>query len=74
VKLFKKQYEPTLTVPPSETPYFLENTNPHKKFMAGYAGHVPSLLFQFGQSYTPATNEALNIFTDQYDKHKLSSI
>jgi len=42
--------------------------------MAGYAGHVPNLLFQFGQSYTPSTNDALNIFTDQLQKHKLNSI
>ncbi|CAH1714399.1 protein FAM166B [Aphis gossypii] len=74
VKLFKEQYEPTLPSPPSLTPYFLENGNPHKKFMVGYAGHVPNLLFQFGQSYTPSTNDALNIFTDQLEKHKLNSI
>jgi len=39
--------------------------------MAGYGGHVPSLLFEFGQSYTPATKKALNNFTDQHTKNKL---
>jgi len=71
-KLFKEQYKKTSPIPPSDTTYFLENGNPYKKFMAGYAGHVPSLLFEFGQSYTPATKDALNKFTDQYVEHKLS--
>jgi len=59
-------------IPPTDTTYFLENGNHHKKFMVGYAGHVPNLLHEFGHSYTPATKDALNIFTDQYKKHKLT--
>ncbi|KAL4148311.1 hypothetical protein QTP88_002583 [Uroleucon formosanum] len=69
-KLFKKKYKSTLPIPPNDTTYFLENRNPHKKFMAGYTGHVPKLIFEFGQSYTPATKDALNIFTEEYVKHK----
>ncbi|XP_060856679.1 CIMIP2 protein GA14893 [Metopolophium dirhodum] len=69
-KVFKQQYKPTSPIPPTKKTYFLENGNPHKKCMAGYAGHVPGLLFEFGQSNTPATIDALNKFTDRYVKHK----
>jgi len=68
-KLFKRQHKPTSPIPPSKKTSFLENGNPHKKCMAGYAGHMPGLLFEFGQSNTPATIDALNKFTDQYVKH-----
>ncbi|XP_022174681.1 protein FAM166B [Myzus persicae] len=70
-ELFKEQYTKTVPIPPTDTIYFLENGNPHKKFMAGYAGHVPNLMFEFGQPYTPSTENALNVFTDEYKKHKL---
>ncbi|CAI6369724.1 unnamed protein product [Macrosiphum euphorbiae] len=73
-KVFKQQYKQTSPSPPSKKTYFLENGNPQKTCMAGYAGHVPGLLFEFGQSNTPATIDALNKFTDRYVKHKFQYI
>lgn len=60
-------------MPPSGTPYFLDNENPHKKFMNGYTGHVPFLTFQHSLSYTPATNVALKLFTTRYENLKSNS-
>lgn len=72
-KLFKEKYEPRPAVPPSGTPYFLENENPHKRFMTGFAGHVPNLIYCNGVSYNPATNQALKVFTTRYEKLKTNS-
>jgi len=67
---FKEMYKQHLPTPPSATPYFLENDNPHKKFIAGYNGHVPNLLFVHSYSYTPGTNRALKLFTTRYNWRK----
>lgn len=73
VEVFREMYEQHLPMPPSATPYFLRNDDPHKKFMSGYAGHVPNNAFQHGLSYAPATNEALKTFTARYDRLRASA-
>lgn len=72
MKKIKETYQRQLPMPPSETPYFLENGNPHKMFMTGYTGHVPDLKFVNGLAYGAATNDALRSFTTRRERRKAS--
>lgn len=58
---------------PSNKAYFLNNEDSQKRFMAGYKGHVPNLMYLNGISYNPGTNEALKLFTTRYEKLKMNS-
>lgn len=73
MKKIKEMYQRQLPMPPSETPYFLENGNPHKRFMIGYTGHVPDLKFVNGLTYSVATNNALRSFTTRHERRKASA-
>ncbi|XP_012270479.1 UPF0605 protein CG18335 [Orussus abietinus] len=48
------------------SPYFMENTNPNKFFISGYAGHIPYGYAHFGTTNVPMTNSSLCEFTTNY--------
>lgn len=73
MKKIKETYQRQLPMPPSETPYFLENENPQKKFMTGYTGHVPDLRSVNGMPYDVATNDALKTFTTRHERRKAAA-
>lgn len=65
IELYKYK-KPTRPIAPP----FMDMENPDKYFKQGYAGHVPNLNFCVGTSNSPATNEALRLFTSRYEKQK----
>ncbi|XP_076161676.1 CIMIP2 protein CG18335-like isoform X2 [Ptiloglossa arizonensis] len=54
----------------SPSPYFMNNADPKKYFINGYAGHIPYGYSHFGASNIPATNSALCDFTTNYRKRQ----
>lgn len=73
VRRIREAYQRQLPMPPSETPYFLADDNPHKTFMAGYMGHVPCLRYTSGRTYGATANEALRSFTAQHERRKANA-
>lgn len=69
---FTEKYEHKLPMPPSATPYFLDNGDPYKNFVPGYCGHVPNLCAVYGHSYSPSTTRALDSFTARHEEYKAS--
>ncbi|XP_014608476.1 PREDICTED: UPF0605 protein CG18335-like [Polistes canadensis] len=65
-----EQYEVPRDHAPS--PYFMDNANPTKYFISGYAGHIPYGYAHFGATNVPATNSALCDFTSNY-RHRQST-
>ncbi|XP_026862300.2 protein FAM166B [Electrophorus electricus] len=44
---------------PQGSPYFIEDSSPHKYFISGFTGYVPKARFLIGTSYPVTTNKAL---------------
>ncbi|KAB5543792.1 hypothetical protein PHYPO_G00083700 [Pangasianodon hypophthalmus] len=50
---------------PLDSPYSMEDSNPHKHFISGFTGYVPKAKFLIGSSYPKTTNKALIQFGKQ---------
>jgi len=50
------------------TPYFMDNENPHKRYMSGYTGFVPRSRGLLGCGYPLITHRALCEFTDDMEQ------
>lgn len=72
-EFIKEKYKQRQAMAPKTKAYSLENEDPQKRFMSKYSGHVPNLKYNYGISYSPATNEALKLFTTRYEKLKMNS-
>lgn len=44
---------------PKGSPYFMEDSSPHKYFISGFTGYVPKSRFLIGSGYPITTNKAL---------------
>ncbi|XP_050529623.1 protein FAM166B isoform X2 [Daktulosphaira vitifoliae] len=67
-KKFIEENRQHLPMPPSGSPYFIDNASVHKTFMSGYSGHVPRLPIYHGLSYSIAVKKALCEFTTRYNR------
>ncbi|BES92878.1 UPF0605 protein [Nesidiocoris tenuis] len=56
----------------SQSPYFMEVLNPKKFFIPGFAGHIPFVHSQCGQSFSLESNASLRDFTTNY-RRRLST-
>lgn len=65
-------YEPSAPFIPMERPYFMDDNNPHKYFISGFAGHVPKARFLFGNGYPITTKKALIQFGKQLRNEPIS--
>ncbi|XP_076876484.1 ciliary microtubule inner protein 2B [Brachyhypopomus gauderio] len=52
-------YEAVGAWKPQGSPYFIEDSSPHKYFISGFTGYVPKARFLIGTSYPITTNKAL---------------
>ncbi|KAK3591457.1 hypothetical protein CHS0354_033458 [Potamilus streckersoni] len=59
-----KPYMSPSFVKSAESPFYMSNNNPMKKFMSGYTGFVPRARQRLGMGYPIITHKALNEFTD----------
>ncbi|NP_001076489.2 ciliary microtubule inner protein 2B [Danio rerio] len=50
---------------PPGSPYFMEDSSPHKYFISGFTGYVPKARFLFGTGYPTITNKALIQFSKE---------
>ncbi|XP_068561892.1 ciliary microtubule inner protein 2B [Cebidichthys violaceus] len=56
---------PLKSFTPTGEPYLMDDENPHKYFISGFTGHVPTSRFLFGKGYPISTNQALIQFGKQ---------
>ncbi|KAK9880198.1 hypothetical protein WA026_010070 [Henosepilachna vigintioctopunctata] len=52
----------------SQSPYFMDSTDPEKKQIKGFTGHIPFGYASFGKTNEAMTNSALCEFTSNYRK------
>ncbi|XP_047424974.1 protein FAM166B [Mugil cephalus] len=67
-------YKPLKPFVPTGKPYFMEDDNPQKYFIPGFAGHVPKSRFLFGKVYPIITNQALTEFGKQHSYFKSKDV
>ncbi|KAM9338422.1 ciliary microtubule inner protein 2B [Symphorus nematophorus] len=58
-------YKPLKSYTPPGRPYCMDDDNPHKYLISGFAGHVPKYRFLIGKGYPIMTNQALIHFGKQ---------
>ena len=68
-----KPYIPKNSPQHTMSPFFMENSNPDKRFVSGYTGFVPRARGLLGAGYPFITYMALNEFTDHVTRHKALS-
>ncbi|KAH8280437.1 hypothetical protein KR018_007317 [Drosophila ironensis] len=55
------------------TPHFMDDEDPEKFIINGYAGHIPMSVVRFGESNKVLTNRALSSFSDYMYKRQRDS-
>ena len=58
-------YKPLKSFTPLGRPYYMDDDDPQKYFISGFAGHVPKTRFLIGKGYPIMTNQALIQFGEQ---------
>nr|XP_033785134.1 protein FAM166B [Geotrypetes seraphini] len=77
---YRTQLPPLVQGPPSysafrddDSPYSMEDNNPHKYFMSGFTGYIPRARFLIGTGYPVTTNRALVEFGQKLQKKNKDS-